>query len=466
MRQRGPTTTSRTWTHDGDAGEVAGLSLLVSCASGVSAVHLPHRESLVLGRAADADVVIHDRSVSHQHAALHLEDSLAIEDLGSRNGTRVQGTLAPRGERVPVAIGTVIELGDATLLLERARREVPPSAGDGGGGPALLASGTSAPHLVHDARMKRLYALVDIIAPTSLPVLIMGETGVGKEMYARAMHHRSPRSERPMLTLNCAALPDSILEGEIFGYEKGAFTGATQARPGLFEAAAGGTVFLDEIGELAPGTQAKLLRVLENGEVLRLGARQPTNVDVRLIAATNRDLQALVAQGAFRADLYFRINGMAITLPPLRERKADTRPLAVAFLETAARKLGRKPPRLGDDAATALEAHSWPGNIRELRMVVERAAAFCTASVLTRAHLEALWEAAPAATSEQEPPPSRRTPMPGFRDVVRDLEKKQILEALEACGGNQSRAAKALGIPRRTFVKRLDAYAIARPRKS
>jgi DNA-binding NtrC family response regulator len=191
-------------------------------------------------------------------------------------------------------------------------------------------------------------------------------------------------------------------------------------------------------------------------------------VDVRFIAATNRDLPDLVARGTFRPDLYFRLNGMAITLPPLRDRKADVRPLAEALLDNAARKLGRKTPRLSHDAASALEGYSWPGNIRELRMVMERAAAFCTTGVLERGELEEVWSAGHAGTTrppERTSTRSEQVHAGAFRDEVRILEKERILAALEECGGNQTRAAKALGIPRRTFVKRLDEYGITRPRK-
>jgi transcriptional regulator with GAF, ATPase, and Fis domain len=490
MREAALLSSSATRTHDGQGTENVGVCLLLSCASGVSVLELPAGDALVLGRGEDAAVVIPDRSVSRRHAVLRLKDSMTVEDLGSRNGTRVQGVGVRRGERAPVAVGTVLELGDATLVLQRARPELPRNAtteAPKGVHPEKLSELGHPPQFVEDPTMRRLYALLDIIAPTPLPVLILGETGVGKEVFASSVHARSARRERSMLTINCAALPESILEGELFGYEKGAFTGATQSRPGLFEAAHGGSIFLDEVGELPLASQAKLLRVLENGEVVRLGGRRPTKVDVRFIAATNRDLRSLVANGDFRADLYFRLDGMTVTLPPLRARKADLRRLATEFLQSAARKLGREPPILDDHTARALEAHPWPGNIRELRMVMERAAAFCSGPRLTRRHLDDVWgpldlgegqghldapvPPAPVQTAamkeESQRPPAPPVGAAGpFRDAARELERQRILEALEQCGGNQTRAAVMVGIPRRTFVKRLDAYGIVRPRKA
>jgi two-component system response regulator AtoC len=407
---------------------------------------------------------------------------MMLEDLRSTNGTRVHGVEVPPGQTVPVSVGSVIELGDATLLLERARLPpivAPPEPRQDKAGPA-------AP-IFADASMKRLYALLDIIGPTDLPVLILGETGVGKEVFAERTHAQSARRDNAFLRLNCAALPESVLEGELFGYEKGAFTGATRERPGLFESADRGTVFLDEVGELPLTTQAKLLRVLENGEVLRLGSRQPTTVDVRFISATNRDLRYLVASSAFRADLFFRLNGMSLTLPPLRRRKADILPLALRFLEMGARKLGRTPPALGPDAVEELERYSWPGNVRELRTVVERAVVFCTSGELSRKHLE---EAAPemfeveteadeAQRVSQEgalptltPPPPTETvngadaEVGDLRDTMRETERQRVLEALTRAPGKQTRAAEILGVSRRTLINKIEAHGIGRPRKS
>jgi two-component system response regulator AtoC len=354
----------------GESGEPQehGFSILVSCASGVSAVRLPDAPEIVLGRTDEADVVVSDPSVSRRHALLRLGDSMTLEDLNSRNGTRVLGVPLRAGERASVAVGTVIELGSSTLVLERARTVIDVAQAPVSIDPARLDDARGP--CVDDPTMKRLFALLDIIAPTQLPVLIMGETGVGKEIFAEALHARSTRPGGPLLRLNCAALPESVLEGELFGYERGAFTGAAQARVGLFEAADGGTVFLDEVGELPLATQAKLLRVLENGEVLRIGGREAIKIDVRFVSATNQDLRYLVAERTFRPDLFFRLNGMSVTLPPLRKRIADIRTLAARFLAAAAERAGRRTVQLTEAAARALERYAWPGNVRELKMVM------------------------------------------------------------------------------------------------
>jgi transcriptional regulator with GAF, ATPase, and Fis domain len=326
--------------------------------------------------------------------------------------------------------------------------------------------------------MKRLYEMLDVVAPTGLSVLVLGETGVGKEVFAEALHRRSSRVGAPFLKLNCAALPESILEAELFGYEKGAFTGATQTKVGLFEAADGGTLFLDEVGEMAPSTQTKVLRALESGEVMRLGSSTTRKVDVRFLSAANRDLRTLVAEGRFRADLFYRLNGITMTLPPLRKRPEDVLPLAEVFLGRAARKLGKPPPRLGGEARRALEAHPWPGNVRELRNVIERAVVLCRGEVLEPGHL-LLHEGELVA----QPPPPSTTPIPAPREdeqvtmrlplrpgapelkgKLEEFERAQILEALAKTTGNQTRAAKLLGIARRTLIKKMVRYGIERPR--
>ena len=302
--------------------------------------------------------------------------------------------------------------------------------------------------------MQRVYALLDVVAPSPLSVLVLGETGVGKEVFAEAIHQRSPRRARELLKLNCAALPESILEAELFGYEKGAFTGATAAKPGLFEAANGGTVMLDEIGDLPLVTQAKLLRVLETGEVLRIGSVKTTTVDVRFISATNVDLEARVEDGTFRADLFFRLDGISIILPPLRDRPADIAPLARMFAARVAKQLDRRtPPALGDAAIALLERHAWPGNVRELRNVIERAVVLCAGGdTIDPSHLTSI-----AAASS--------SPHGRLKDDLSKIERERILRTLDEVGGNQTRAAKILGISRHALLDRLDRYGIVRPRK-
>jgi transcriptional regulator with GAF, ATPase, and Fis domain len=454
------------------------LALVICSAAGVATRPTPPQGALVIGRGQDCDIVVEDVSVSRRHVAVHAGNPPILEDLGSTNGARIGDVQLRRGQRHPLAVGMVIEIGSATIFVQRAT-------------PALLATAMGdepstqrMPRIplaiegaaLKDATMARLYRLADVVAPSAMPVLILGETGVGKEVFAEYVHTRSPRATRQMLRLNCAAIPEALLEGELFGYEKGAFTGANQSKLGLFESADRGTVLLDEVGDLPLGTQAKLLRVLESGEVLRLGSLRPHHVDVRFLGATNRDLQKRVAEGAFRADLFFRLNAVTITIPPLRERPQDIEQLARYFVEQAARRMRHAIPILTDDALAALRAHSWPGNIRELRNVIERAALLCMDDRIEAEHIglsNASLLTTPATSEEggkpTPPPPSSGVSPPSsagpLRADLQTMERQRIVDALERCAGNQSRAAEMLGMPRRTFLAKLDAYAIARPRK-
>jgi two-component system, NtrC family, response regulator AtoC len=328
------------------------------------------------------------------------------------------------------------------------------------------------PVVVREPAMRALYEQVTRTARSTISVLVLGETGVGKEVLAREIHDRSPRAGQPFLELSCAALPASLLEGELFGHEKNAFTGANQARAGLLESADGGTVFLDEVGELPLPVQVKLLRVLEDRKVLRIGGRAPRKLDVRFVAATNRDLEAAVAEGSFRQDFYFRLNGVSFVIPPLRERVAEIAPLAEQFLAAAGRRLDRAQPlRLSPQALGYLERHPWPGNVRELRNVIERAAVLADGDLIVPADLPKHLTGAggPAAgsprrpTAATEPVPSALAGQAAAPEAA--AERRRIVEALEQCAGNQTRAAKLLGISLRTLVNRLAEHDVARPRK-
>ena len=331
--------------------------------------------------------------------------------------------------------------------------------------------------IIEDGAMQRLHRLVERVAAGTISVLLLGETGVGKEIFAETIHRRSPRAPHPFLKLNCAALTESLLESELFGHERGAFTGAVAPKPGLLETAHAGTVFLDEVGELPPSTQAKLLRVLEEKRVMRVGGVKARAIDVRFIAATNRDLEAEVQRGRFRRDLFFRLNGIALMIPPLRERPGEVEALARAFVRHAAATARRPEPSLPPETLTLLQRYNWPGNIRELRNVMERAVILCTGDTLTPAHLPVekmgLATLVPGPDSGKFPalalPPLLAAPNPSgapdLRSELEAFERQRILDALERCGGNQTRAAKRLGMSRRTLVSRLEDYGIPRPRK-
>jgi len=288
--------------------------------------------------------------------------------------------------------------------------------------------------------IRALLATIERVARSQATVLITGESGSGKELIARAVHHYSLRSHKPWVDLSCAALPEHLIESELFGYEKGAFSGADAAKPGLFEMACGGTIFLDEIGELDPRMQVKLLRVLDSVAYYRLGGVKKVAVDVRVVAATNQDLEQAVNQGHFRSDLYHRLAQFTLRVPPLRQRIADIAPLARHFLAQQDARLSLAP-----SAIAVLEAQPWPGNVRELRNVVTKAAVLAQCEEISAGDL-------PIAVS------SRYVVESAAATNLESLEKRAILEALSASGGHQQRAAAQLGISRRTLTRKLKLY--------
>jgi transcriptional regulator with PAS, ATPase and Fis domain len=405
-------------------------------------------------------------TLSRKHFRIHAGAAPSVRDLGSANGTALNGVRLPPDADVPLTPGTLIEAGGLFFTLQSQDGPAPAPS------PAVPAALPPAV-VVEDPAMVRLHDLIGIVARSTMSVLVVGETGVGKEILAASVHQRSPRAAMPLVRINCAALPESLLESELFGYARGAFTGATQGKQGLLEAADGGTFFLDEIGEMPLSTQAKLLRVLESGEVTRLGSVKPTPIDVRFVAATNADLAALVAAGTFRRDLYYRLNGITIPVPPLRARSAEIASLARAFVAARAAASGRPVPAIAPEAIARLERFPWPGNVRQLRNVVDRALALCTGDVIRAEHV--VLDAEPGAAPDPGrrdspiPPPATLAPGmpagPGRMRVDPEEDRRRLLAALEQAGGNQGRAAALLGISRRTLMKWLDDHQVPRPRK-
>jgi DNA-binding NtrC family response regulator len=523
-------------------------------------VELPMAGSVSVGRDADSDLQLADASVSRRHARIDMRgDHATVTDLGSRNGTWINGerlsdeprrvargdeirlgsvriallarSMVPSGVRAVLVRSALLRridedlarnadlevvairvprcwyemeglvrslallpatayagtLGESALLLAGPPGSVPAEAldldvRDSQTGRALQRDvrAASAEQLVMaalsalgatrvpsrsdrapiatSAAMRRVYLEADQLAPTMVSVLLIGETGVGKEVLARVLHDRSGRPGR-LVSVNTAALPETLVESELFGHERGAFSGAHQAKVGLIEAANGGTLFLDEIGDLPLSVQAKLLRVLEERSVRRVGSTHERKVDVRVVAATHRDLDRAVAEGAFRQDLLFRLNACTLRIPPLRERVDEIASLASALLAEAVRQSKREGPRaIAPEALDALRGYAWPGNVRELRNVVERGAALAKGGELLRTeHLpEGVTSPAlrdgPRETAGSAPPRSG-----DVRDEVNEYERVRIVDALAQAGGNQSAAARLLGLPRRTL-----AYKIAR----
>ncbi|HTV19104.1 MAG TPA: sigma 54-interacting transcriptional regulator, partial [Polyangiaceae bacterium] len=364
-----------------------------------------------VGRDSDNIIRIDDASVSRRHLEMQAtEDGAFVVDLGSSNGTLLvrSGVVdeeedgpstahrLPPNQPVPLRVGEAVRVGPALIFLQQKTRTSQS---------ALRAQPQSGePPVLVDPEMKNAYELLARAAQSEVSVLIIGETGVGKEMMAESVHRRSRRASRAYLQLNCAALPEQLLESELFGHEKGSFTGAHTTKVGLLESTDGGTVFLDEIGELALGTQAKLLRVLEERTLLRVGSTKPRHINVRFVTATNRDLVRESRAGRFRSDLYYRISGIVVRVPPLRQRPVEIEPLSLHFLRQFCKSLDQPEPQLSLEALATLKGHDWPGNVRELRNVIERAALMAGSDPIRREHIlldaPELHEAQPEAPTE------------------------------------------------------------------
>ncbi len=518
------------------------LRLFVAGEGRFATHHLPDSGEVTIGRDPGCELVVDDATVAPRHAVLSMGPTVRLADLGSGLLTSVHQHRVLPGHSVEVAPGDILHLGGVILMVE-GRGTAPPRrilphgyfelrleeecnrAARFHSGFALLriACDPFCPSAAIEEILANSIRLVDVIAvgaPSEYEVMLVDTppadlklvvsrletqlaergakprigmavyprdgrgadalTGVGKERLAEAVHKYSRRASMPFLRLNCAALTETLLESELFGHEKGSFTGAQSAKAGLLESANGGTVFLDEVGDMPMTTQVKLLRVIEERKVRRVGALKPLPIDVRFVAATNRDLEQEVQRGSFRKDLFFRLNGISFVIPPLRERVGEIEGLARGLIREACQRMGRATePELSPEVLALLQQYPWPGNIRELRNAIERAVLLCSRDRLELAHLPAekmsSHFAARRTAHATSGPPAPLPPPIGLRgapllpaelrEQLAQAERQRIVEALSRCAGNQTEAAQALGISRRTLVKRLAAFNIPRPRK-
>jgi two-component system, NtrC family, response regulator AtoC len=423
--------------------EMARTMLVCRFGKHTSVVELQAGEELLIGRQSGRSpktLVVDETRVSRRHArVVQREGQLVVIDLKSRNGTLVGKDLV-RGAERPLFGGDIVRVGSAELIVATATR-APRSS-------VALASD----NVVADPEMDRAYALGRKVARSPTNVLLLGETGVGKEVLAQRIHAWSSRAAAPFVRVNCAAVPEALLESELFGHEKGAFTGADRRKIGYCESAHGGTLFIDEIGELSLHAQVKLLNVLESRTITRVGDTAPIAVDVRVICATHRDLQDAIAKGTFRADLFYRIGSFVIRIPPLRARSTEVDAFAHMFARAFAAAAGERPPSISMDALAILRGYSWPGNVRELRNVIEHAMVMAEGEPeLLRSHL-------PEQVAAPAPSVKSRVGGDSVKDKMSDFERRTVEEALAAEGGNQTRAAKRLGISRRALVYKLTRY--------
>ena len=411
-----------------------------------------------------------------------------LPESGPEEARRVAENLAtgaPVTLRERLSIGFAAFPSDAQrkeVLIERARRAMIRARSregmgieQGGEGKVRRLTLPATRIIFKNEKMLQIAELVQRIAPTGISVLIQGETGVGKEIIAQAIHHNSPRNKEPLISLNCAALPEGLLESELFGHERGAFTGAESAKPGMFEAAHRGTIFLDEVGEMSGRTQVKLLRVLQTHKVMRVGSTQERTADVRVIAATNRNLERAIESGDFREDLFYRLNAITLNIPPLRDRREEIPHLVGVFLEEFAAVYGKRMLELSGDVLELMLQYDWPGNIRELRNCIERAVVLTEGSTILREHLPTKIfqyhqeqrtkvrrkEGGEALTYFSNDAAAEGGLAGNLKQAMDDYERDLIVQALERCSDNQTKAAELLKIPRRTLVSKIRKYGLS-----
>jgi DNA-binding NtrC family response regulator/pSer/pThr/pTyr-binding forkhead associated (FHA) protein len=418
------------------------MDVVAEYAPGILAVVMPERDAVAAEHAARS-LLETARPRGHETTTIAIDVAVGVAGFPEHGTT--PGTLIAR----------------ALAALDSVRGRGPDKVGV----PPAETTPLPADIIVGDSQMARVYELVRKVANHPITVLVAGETGVGKEVIASALHAASSRHDGPLVRLNCASMPETLLESELFGHEKGAFTGADRKKLGYFEAAHGGTLFLDEIGEMTAALQAKLLRVLEQRRITRVGGTDEIEVDVRVVCATHRDLEAESKKGTFRQDLFFRISAFTIFVPALRDRPAEIEMLAQHFIRLCAAQTRQRVPALSPAAAAALRRHAWPGNVRELRNAIERAMVLHAAGVIGVEDLpdsiregRAIAQVASAAASS-----SPSLTLGGMRDQIADMERATIAAVLESCHGSQTEAAKQLGISRRTLIYRMEKHGLKPP---
>lgn len=391
-------------------------------------------EPLVIGKDPKSQIVLADPAVSRRHCEVKSTAAgVHLKDLGSRNGTKVDGVVMESGL---LFHGSTIRVGESEIYFLSNQEETPAGAP----GPCSFGDAVG-----QSPAMRKVFALLEKLAATDLSICLIGETGTGKDVLARALHRRSRRSHKEFVVFDAGAVAATLIESRLFGHNKGAFTGAISDQQGQFEAANGGTLFLDEIGELGLDLQPKLLRALEQRTVVRLGGTAEIPVDVRIIAATNRDLQTEVAEGNFREDLFFRLGVAVVRVPPLRDRREDIPQLCESFAAGLSRKV-----TLSDAAVSVLQAQMWPGNVRELKNVLTLAAAVSESEVLEPRDLVQF------NTKRNREPTLDGFPLAGR--TLDSIERNAIKQTLEDCKGNKTHAAKALGIASSTLYDKLKKY--------
>ncbi len=442
-----------------EAGEVVSLrkcQLMVIEGEDKGKKYKLDRPATKVGKREGNDLALSDKTVSRNHLEIeYTSDSFLLRDMGSTNGTYVNGTKVKEAYLAP---GDVIKLGNTSIEFQAFSEtaKIEPSSSESYGN-----------MVAKSRRMRQIFSIMEKISPTFATVVIEGETGTGKDLVARAIHENSTRKNKPFVVFDCSSVAPNLIESELFGHEKGAFTGAIKSRRGAFEEAATGTIFLDEIGELPLDLQPKLLRALEQREIRRVGANLPSHIDVRVICATNRDLKKEVAEGRFREDLYYRLSVVKIHIPPLHERPEDIPVIIEKILKDAKFNRttdgGLRITRVEDDALKVLQRYQWPGNVRELTNIIERAVSFAEANTIAKSHLDFVF-----SELDNEEERTEKLVMDNdlpFKEAKQKLldvfEKDYLIDLLKRNNNNLSKAAREAKIDRKHIRNLLKKYGIA-----